>query len=88
MVSSAIKKDRLSIDVLPEMHEKIKKFATYQEKSISEYVLDSIKDRIRRDAENKHIPNEVTMQTFDDTDQGKNIFECESVEKMFNKLGL
>jgi len=34
------------------------------------------------------IPNEATIQTFNDTDEGKNIILCEDTEDMFNKLGI
>ena len=34
------------------------------------------------------IPNETTIQTFNDTDEGKNIILCEDAEDMFNKLGI
>jgi len=88
MSSHVIKKDRLSIDVLPEMHKKIKVFAAYQGKSIREYVLESIKDRIKRDAQSKNIPNEATIQTFEETDTGKNIIEAKSIDDLFNQLGI
>ena len=34
------------------------------------------------------IPNEVTRQTFDDTDAGRNLIICEDTDDMFNKLGI
>lgn len=34
------------------------------------------------------IPNETTIQTFNDTDEGRNIILCEDAEAMFNKLGI
>lgn len=35
---------------------------------------------------NVSIPNQVTLQTFKDTDAGKNIINCEDKEDMFSKL--
>ena len=32
------------------------------------------------------IPNETTLQTFEDTDNGKNLVNCEDVDDMFSKL--
>ena len=32
------------------------------------------------------IPNETTLQTFEDTDNGKNLVICEEVDDMFSKL--
>jgi len=34
------------------------------------------------------IPNKTTKQTFEDTDAGRNIIECEDAEDMFEKLGI
>jgi len=34
------------------------------------------------------IPNQTTIQTFQDTDAGRNIVECEDAEDMFEKLGI
>ena len=34
------------------------------------------------------IPNEMTRQTFEDTDAGRNLVEFESAEDMFAQLGI
>jgi len=34
------------------------------------------------------IPNEITEQTFKDTDNGKNIITCDNADDMFDKLGI
>ncbi len=34
------------------------------------------------------IPNQTTIQTFEDTDAGRNLIECENAEEMFEKLGI
>ena len=34
------------------------------------------------------IPNETTLKTFRDTDNGKNLVDCEDAEDMFRKLGV
>jgi len=34
------------------------------------------------------IPNEITLQTFEDTDAGRNLTEYASAEEMFKKLGI
>ena len=34
------------------------------------------------------IPNETTFKTFQDTDAGKNLVNCEDAEDMFDKLGI
>ncbi len=34
------------------------------------------------------IPNKTTEKIFKDTDAGKNLVRCESVDDMFDKLGI
>ncbi len=34
------------------------------------------------------IPNKTTEKTFKDTDTGENLTRCESVDDMFDKLGI
>lgn len=34
------------------------------------------------------VPNEVTRQTFEETDAGENLVHCESTENMFERLGI
>jgi DNA-damage-inducible protein J len=34
------------------------------------------------------IPNAITRKTMKETDEGKNLVECENAEDMFKKLGL
>lgn len=34
------------------------------------------------------LPNQTTLQTFQDTDEGKNLVQSENAQEMFDKLGL
>lgn len=34
------------------------------------------------------VPNEITEQTFKDSDEGKNIVLCKNAQDMFDKLGI
>ncbi len=34
------------------------------------------------------IPNEITRQTFEDTDAGQKLIMCEDADDMFTKLGI
>jgi len=34
------------------------------------------------------IPNKITLQTFEDTDAGKNLVECKNIDDMFKKLDI
>lgn len=46
-------RDRLSIDVRPEEHRQIKAYAALHGQSIREYVLDGLRERLRRDSEQR-----------------------------------
>ena len=46
---------RLSIDVDPKEHQKIKLFATLQGISIKDYVLASIRERLEKESEEKQL---------------------------------
>lgn len=56
-------RNRLSIDVNPEEHQKIKLFATLQGTSIKEYVLTSIRERLERESEEKQLLAMTTQIT-------------------------
>ncbi len=48
-------RNRLSIDIDPEEHQKLKVFAILQGKTIREYVLESIRERLDRESEEKQL---------------------------------
>ncbi|MBC8456476.1 MAG: antitoxin [Deltaproteobacteria bacterium] len=50
-----IKRERLSIDVLPEEHRKIKAYAAIHGKTIREYVLESVQERLRYEKEESQL---------------------------------
>jgi hypothetical protein len=48
-------RNRLSIDIDPKEHQKIKLFATLHGTSIKDYVLTSIRERLDRESEEKQL---------------------------------
>lgn len=48
-------RERLSIDVLPEEHRQIKAFAALHGETIREYVIRSVRERLRQEAEAKEL---------------------------------
>lgn len=48
-------RNRLSIDINPEEHQRIKLFATLHGTSIKEYVLTSIRDRLNKESEERQL---------------------------------
>lgn len=51
MAKANIERERLSIDVLPEEHRQIKAYAAIHGKTIRDYILESVRERLRREAE-------------------------------------
>ncbi|MFH1282196.1 MAG: hypothetical protein ABII27_00850 [bacterium] len=64
-------RDRLSIDVNPQEHRKIKAYAALHGQSIREYVIDSIRERLRQEEESKQLsalteqPTSVLQELWD-----------------------
>jgi len=55
MANRETERDRLSIDVLPEEHRQIKVYAALHGQTIREYVLESIRGRLRRENESREL---------------------------------
>ena len=70
MVKTA-KRDRLTIDLSPEEHRKIKSYAAYQGKTLKEFVVESIRVKMALDSEQEDLnmimtkPTEVMMEIWD-----------------------
>ena len=50
-MAKTAKRDRLTIDLSPEEHRKIKAYAAYQGKSLKEFVVESIRIKMALDSE-------------------------------------
>lgn len=63
--------NRLSIDMLPEEHKKIKAYAALHEKSMREYVLETLRERIKQEGEEGQLlamtiePSPVLKELWD-----------------------
>ncbi|MFH1645848.1 MAG: hypothetical protein ABIB11_05440 [Candidatus Omnitrophota bacterium] len=55
MTNKAGKRERMSIDVFPEEHKQIKVFAAIHGETIREYVLESVRERLKREKEDNHL---------------------------------
>jgi uncharacterized protein (DUF1778 family) len=55
MAKTVQARDRLSIDVFPAEHRQIKAYAALHGETIREYVLESVKERLRRESEQKDL---------------------------------
>ena len=55
MEQSHLAKERLNIGILPEEHKQIKIYAALHGKTITEYVLEILRERLRQEAEERHL---------------------------------
>ena len=55
MAKSGAERDRLSIDVLPEEHRRIKAYAALHGQTIREYVLKIVRERLRLEEEERQL---------------------------------
>ena len=58
-------RERLSIDVFPEEHRQIKSFAALHGETIREYVLECVRERLRKESEKKDLSG-LTMRLDQD----------------------
>ena len=65
MAKAEMTRERLSIDVLPEEHKRIKVYAALHGETIREYVVESVRERLRQEAEEREL-SALTMNLNQD----------------------
>jgi uncharacterized protein (DUF1778 family) len=65
MAKAEVIRERLSIDVLPEEHKRIKAYAALHGETIREYVIESVRERLRQEAEERGL-SALTMNLNQD----------------------
>ena len=75
---------RVTIDFPEELYRTIKAFTAFQDSTIKDFVLGAVsRDLIQKKIK---IPNLETIQTFKDTDAGKNIEDYESFNDLLKDI--
>lgn len=76
-MANPVKRERLTIDLTPDEHRKIKSYAAYQGKTLKEFVVESIRTKMALDAEQEDLnqiltkPTALMMEIWDnDRDSG------------------
>ena len=49
------RRERLSVDVLPQQHRQIKAYAAFHGMTIRQYILESVQERLRQESETKML---------------------------------
>lgn len=62
-MANTAKRERLTIDLTPEEHRRIKSYAAYQGKTLKEFVVENIRTKIALDAEQEDLSMVTTKPT-------------------------
>jgi len=84
IVSMPAKTVRLSIDILPNEHKRIKALAAVMGVSIREFVTECLYERIYPEKK----PNKETAKAIEDLEKRKNLSSAKNVEELFKDLGI
>lgn len=74
------KKTRVTIDLLPEEHKRLKAIAAIQGTTLQNLIIECIDEKM-------HKPNAKTMAIIREAEKGKNLVECEDFDDFIKKLG-
>ncbi|HOF00936.1 MAG TPA: hypothetical protein PK385_04085 [Spirochaetota bacterium] len=76
----------MTTNVIDEIVNELKDFPNEKANSLLDYLhFLKYEDKVK---EEHNIPNETTLQTFKDTDEGKKLNICKNADDMFNRLGI
>lgn len=79
-------KVRLSIDCSPEDRQRVKIMCALSEQSISEWVMDAVRERMEK--ETKRLPNRKTQKALVESQKGIGVERHNSIEELFEDLGI
>ena len=85
MTVSAPEKVRLAVVCSPEERKYIKIFASYEDKTLNEFVMDCVRERINK-CHHSHIPNDETAATLDASERGEGIISFDSIDDFFKSM--
>lgn len=84
---------RLTIDISPSSHQKLKALAAYKRVSMRKIIEELIELRLmvqekHGKCSHDHIPNKKTLKAIKDVESKKDLKEYKDVEDLFEKLGI
>lgn len=86
-----VKKVRLSVDCTEQERLYIKMLSTKKNMTISEYLLSFARKEMPKcgayHCKKSHEPNEETIKVLQDTENGKNLIEHETLDEFWKALG-
>jgi hypothetical protein len=85
MALASPEKVRLAIDCSPEERKYIKMYASYEDKTLNEFVMDCVRERINK-CNRSHIPNKETADALDASERGEGIILFDSIDDFFKSM--
>lgn len=85
MSVAAEDKVRLAIDCTREERKYIKMYASFQDMTLNDFVMECVRDRIH-ECQHSHIPNAETAATLDASERGEGIIVFDSVDDFFKSM--
>ncbi|MES2272839.1 MAG: hypothetical protein V4487_01445 [Chlamydiota bacterium] len=82
---SRAKKVRLAIECTPLERRQMKTLAASEDKTLNEFVLESVRMRFKR-CKRSHTPNAETAKALGEVEKGEGLIEYESIEAFFKSL--
>lgn len=78
-------KVRLAIECSPEERKFIKMYASYEDKTLNEFVMDCVRMKVSQ-CKRSHVPNEETEAVLDATERGEGIIMFDSIDDFFESM--
>ncbi len=85
MSISTQKKVRLAIECTPEERKYMKMFATHEDKTLNEFVLEYVRQKIF-ECTRSHIPNRKTSKALKDAESVKGLIHFDSIEDFLESM--
>ena len=78
-------KVRLAIECTKEERKFIRMYASYEDKTLNQFVMDCVKMKIAK-CKYSHTPNEKTKATLDASEKGEGIVMFDSIDDFFKSM--
>lgn len=79
------KKVRLAVECTPTERKYIKMMAAHEDKTINEFVLESVRMRFQ-ECSHSHIPNKETEAALESVHKKKGLIQFDSIDSFFKSL--
>lgn len=76
------------ISLPKEKHKRIKMLAIARGQTLRELVIDALDNLENESCGFSHIPNEETLQSIKNIEEGKNLHKVDSLEELFKRAGI